>query len=587
MRHLLHIVVCFAAAATVALAVRRVDPPWRSINGIGVNPTHPSAGVVGTPHTTDVGAAYSTYDQARAARPSARLISNELFGRNGAGRIDDRVSELTTFWGQFVDHDITLTHSQGSKRTYGRNACPFASRMAGAPAGIPVPPCDPIFDPPSPETGECRGDVTIPFAAPEGIRVNEVTAWVDGSQVYGSTPDAAAALRDPHDRALMATDDANPMLLPPIDQLDPDGRIFSMENAVGIEHGDRLRAAGDVRANENPVLLSLHTLFVREHNRRVAELRRAHGAHQDADFLYQQARAWVIALLQHITYDEYLPALLGPDAIPPYRGMQTDATPGQELAFVSALFRFGHSQIGPNVHIDTGATAYEIPLEETFFRTNMVIDNYGIDAILVGASKHAAQQVDAFVVPALRNLLFNNGSSAAAGPGEGLGGTDLVSLNIERGRHHGLPPYADACEAYGLARPLLFADIGADAETTAILADLYNDDFARVDLIVGALAEPPAPGARVGPLLRASFIDEFTRLRDADGFWWENGRWPAQWQRDVRKETLTDVITRNRDSRSGIDTKMQKHVFSMSAASRVTNAVWWTTCVLMAAATLF
>jgi hypothetical protein len=393
-----------------------------------------------------------------------------------------------------------------------------------------------------------------------------VTAWIDGSQVYGSTADVASALRDPNDRALMATDDNNSMLLPPIEQVDPHGTIFGMDNAVGVEHGDRLRAAGDTRANENPVLLSLHTLFVREHNRRVGELRRSHGAHQDAEYLYQQARAWVIALIQHITFDEYLPLLLGEDAIPSYGGVHADSEPGQELAFVTALFRFGHSQIGPNVHIDTGSTAYEIPLDETFFRTSMVLDNYGIDAILVGASKHAAQQADAYVVPALRNLLFNNGSSAAAGPGEGLGGTDLVSLNIERGRQHGLPPYTDVRVAYGLTRPLTFSDIGASPETTQILSDLYDGRVDRVDLIVGALSEGHAPGARIGPLLQAAFADEFSRLRDADGFWWENDRWPKGWQREVKQHTLADVITQNRDSRSGVDTKMQKNVFAMSGS---------------------
>ena len=78
--------------------------------------------------------------------------------------------------------------------------------------------------------------------------------------------------------------------------------------------------AGDVRANEQVGLLAFHTLFVREHNRLadkiVKKYKRAlpSGTSERDEHIYQLARKIVGAELQAITYNEFLPALLGPMA---------------------------------------------------------------------------------------------------------------------------------------------------------------------------------------------------------------------------------------------------------------------------------
>lgn len=72
--------------------------------------------------------------------------------------------------------------------------------------------------------------------------------------------------------------------------------------------------AGDIRANAHPYLTTMHTLWLREHNRIARKLVNI-NPHWDDERTFQEARKIVIAFVQHITYVEWLPLLIGSDNI--------------------------------------------------------------------------------------------------------------------------------------------------------------------------------------------------------------------------------------------------------------------------------
>src|SRR5262249_53831476 len=175
-----------------------------------------------------------------------------------------------------------------------------------------------------------------------------------------------------------------------------------------------------------------------------------------------------------------------------------------------ALVTIGHSMLGDDVEFldnNGGEVAPGIPLRNAFFNPGK-IPQTDIGPILKYLSSDPSSEVDNSIVDDLRNFLF--------GP-PGAGGFDLASLNIQRGRDHGLADYNTVRVAYGLPAVTSFADISSNPDIQAKLNQLYGS-VDNIDLWVGALAEDHVPGASVGPLIRAGLIDQFKRLRDGDSF---------------------------------------------------------------------
>jgi len=489
---------------------------FRTLDGSGNNLADPTMGSSGMPLVRLVPSDYAdgVSAPAGATRPNPRTVSNIVCAQTSSTPNSAGASDFLWQWGQFLDHDLDLTLTDDGN--------PLAALPIAVPAG------DPFFDP------LATGTATIAFTrsafVPGSVprqQANVLTAWIDASNVYGSDPARAQALRTLDGTGRLRTSPGD--LLP--------------KNDIGLANGQpqgadptRFFLAGDVRANEQIALTAIHTLFLREHNRLADEIATASPGLTD-DEIYYRARRLVGAQMQRITYEEFLPTLLGPGALPPYAGYDSSVDTGIRNIFSTACFRVGHTLLSPTLlRLGEAGTIPEgnIPLAAAFFAPEAIILDGGIDPILRGLAAQPAQEIDPQVIGAVRNFLF--------GP-PGAGGLDLASLNIQRGRDHGLPGYDATRVALGLAGRTSFAEITSDPERQAALALAYGD-VASIDLWVGALAEDHLPGAMVGELLHTVFVEQFAALRDGDRFWYQIDLTPAELA-EIESTTLADVIRRN------------------------------------------
>ncbi len=462
-----------------------------------------------------------------AGLPSARVVSNIVSSQDELIPNTLNASDYVWQWGQFVDHDIDLTDGVNPPE----------------PADIPVPAGDPFFDPLDTGTQVIAFNRSV-FDTSTGTgidnprqQINKITAWIDASNVYGSDVERAIALR---------TNDGTGRLNTSAGDLLP----FNTEGLPNDGGPDpSLFLAGDVRSNEQVGLTSMHTLFLREHNRYVEELA-AERPGLSGDRLYERGRRFVGALMQAITYNEFLPALLGEGAIPAYNGYNPNVNASIANVFSAAAYRFGHSMLSPEIlRLDQNLNVIpegNLPLLDAFFTPETITDEGGIDPILRGLAKQIAQRVDPFIIDAVRNFLF--------GP-PGSGGLDLAALNIQRGRDHGLPKYNDTREQMGLTRVESFQDISSDPEIQMRLEDAFGnvDD---IDIWTGGLSEDLVPGSHLGEVFHLIIKIQFESLRDGDRFWYERKLSGAELQ-EVQVTQLSDVIRRN----TSIGFELQDNVF--------------------------
>lgn len=489
------------------------DIEFQSIDGTNNNLASPELGSTGELLERWVASDYADGLSTPSGEdlPSAREVSNIVNASPGEIENSRGLSDLTWLFGQFLDHDITLTGEDHGGEAF----------------NIEVPAGDAWFDPFG--TGEVEIGLTRSGYEFDDADVrqqfNAITAYIDGSVIYGSDQERADALRSFEGGRLLVSEGN---LLP--------FNEAGIANAGGTS--DSLFLAGDIRANENAALSAMHTVWVREHNR-VADRISSDNPDLSDEEVYQLARRFVTAELQSITYNEFLPAILGRNALPEYIGYDESVNPNISNVFAAAAYRFGHTMLSSELlrlnNDGTEADEGNISLQDAFFNPTALTEN-GIDSILLGAATQTAQEVDPFVVDDVRNFLF--------GP-PGAGGFDLASLNIQRGRDHGLPSYNQVREEMGIGRVESFAEISSDTEIQSRLEQAYGE-VDSIDAWVGMLAEDHVRGSTLGVTAGAVIAEQFRVLRDGDRFYYENifsGRQLEQ----IENTTLADIISRNTD----------------------------------------
>lgn len=391
-------------------------------------------------------------------------------------------------------------------------------------------------------------------------QMNEVTSLVDASNIYGSNDCKATELRTFRNGQLKFQTRHGASMLPTQD--DPECR----------SEANKCFFAGDARVNEQHGLTCIHTVWMREHNR-IAEQLAAVNPHWSDERLYQETRRIVIALNQRITYNEFLPKVVGLKTMDKYSlllgtqghfdGYNSHCDPGISNAFATAAFRFGHTLVQSDFEMrDNSERAVGvIPLHTVFFRPDPLYNSPGYcDRLTMGMCAQNAGAFDTTITRDLANRLFEE-------DGKPKSGLDLAALNIQRGRDHGLPPYSEYRKRFGLTPAVrTFADLYGIMPNDSVnaLAFVYRS-VNDIDLFTGLMAEIPQPGALVGETTAEIIAEQFSRLRRCDRYWHETpaptnpGGFSTAQLSELRRVSLSRVVC----SMSPGMTKIQPQIFNM------------------------
>ncbi|KAK7074890.1 hypothetical protein SK128_026306 [Halocaridina rubra] len=380
--------------------------------------------------------------------PSPRTVSFKLQNL-GAPPRSGNITLMVTQWGQFLDHDITFTAETQIKRPKTPRASTLTRLLTdpqfeditcpatpGDGDTVPIECCPrgkPVDDPLSVDCRpidvsqdplyQAEGRLCMRFVrsliASKGCllgpreQLNQLTSYIDASQVYGSTDKVSQLLREGFGGKMMNTKERD--LLP---------------RACCGDRSFTCFRAGDSRVNEQPGLASMHTIWLRLHENIVADFAILNPKWND-EKLYQETRQVVIALAQQITYQEYLPLLLGSEVMAENDlnllsegpGFTYDEFVDATIAnvFATAAFRFGHSMVN-DVLKASGEDI--VPLTGNFLNPKVLFqNNTRPSALLEGLAATASESPDTYLILTLTNRLFSPSDTAL--------GLDLMALNIQ------------------------------------------------------------------------------------------------------------------------------------------------------------
>ncbi|KPP67656.1 Mpx protein-like [Scleropages formosus] len=491
---------------------------YRTVTGVCNNLKNPRIGASNTPLARWLPPRYEDgisqpvgWDPTRLYNghllPLVREVSNLILSTTDKRVENDHIySYLITLFGQWNDHDLSITPTSPSIQSFNNGIkCDRSCDQAEPCFPIRIPKEDPRFGNDSKScipffrsAPACGTGTTGHVFGAANIRqqMNALTAFLDASQVYGSEDAQALFLRDlTNDFGLLRVNDRftdnGREHLPFANTLGPCSTRQKITNTSGLEEVPCF-VAGDVRVNENIALGSIHTVFLREHNRLARALRQL-NPHWDSETLYQEARKIVGGYHQIIVFRDYLRHIVGPDAmarfLPAYPGYDENVDPSIASVFATAAYRFAHLTLQPLV-----------------FRLN---ESYQENPEFPSVPLHKA-----FFAP--WRLIFE-------------------AYNAWR-------------KFCGLSQPRNeeeLAEVMDNPDLAKKLIELYGTPD-NIDVWLGGISEPFVPSGRVGPLFTCLIAMQFQKIRQGDRLWWEkDGVFTSQQRESLAATSLNRIICDN------------------------------------------
>ncbi|XP_048526211.1 chorion peroxidase isoform X1 [Dendroctonus ponderosae] len=535
-----------------------IPDKYRRIDGVCNNILQPSWGGPFTAYSRLLPASYQ--DGVWAPRtsvvgeeplPSPRLISASVISDLSSPSPDYTLAVMQ--FGQFISHDFTQSMDMSFTNGSAISCCaadgastlpPQSTHYACLPIDIPAD--DPFF---GKFRQRCMNFVRSILAPNNDCslgyseQMNKLTHFIDASSVYGSTPEQTSQLRSFRDGKLKVFDDFGRDLLPM--SKDPNA-------CLTMEQGSACFESGDTRTNQMITLTVMHTLFLREHNRLARELGQL-NPHWDDEKLFLEARQILMAEMQVIIYQEFLPTVLGREAMEEF-GVELEpegkysldynpmVDPSITNEFAAAAFRFGHSAVEGQLKIFGPSKMEEvIAIPELMFYPSRMRHQEFLDEVLSTLTTEPMQDVDGHISEMLTKYTFRGGNPF---------GVDLAAINIQRGRDHGLRPYNDYRQLIGLPRINDFDEFGPEIGSKLRAVYQSVDD---VDLWVGGLLEDKPAGSMLSLTFRDIIADQFARLKKGDRYFFQNdpsinpGHFTPEQLAELRKASLSRIICDNSD----------------------------------------
>merc|ERR1719431_1443600 len=194
--------------------------------------------------------------------------------------------------------------------------------------------------------------------------------------------------------------------------------------------------------------------------------------------------------------------------------------------------------------ISKGRTDTTLNMRELFFKPGSLKTPGFLDGLVRGMSEQGSGLWDSVFIEDIRNHLFESSP--------GRGGLDLVAVNIQRGRDHGIPGYNKFREIC----------VGKKADWTelrksflpkhiTLLRQVY-DSVDDIDLYVGGFLEAAHEDSILGPVFKCIIGDQFARLKKGDRYFYDlgvdtNTRFSQLELDQIRKASLARLICDNSD----------------------------------------